>query len=499
MTAKVAVFRADASETIGAGHIVRTLALLSVVRNLGIHCILATRTESLPYVSTLSDQNIDILELQGTPDSEPAQLKNHLPEGCQWLSVDHYNRGEDFERACHGWAEKILALDDDPARFHSSALLTDPTPKDSELPYRKFVGPDCALLTGPSYALLRPEFLAARNRRNSQDQSSRPSLRRIFISMGGSDPLQATSTILGAIEHLDQSFEIDVVTAMQPQAECENLTAVALGASTVTFHSNLRTTAHLMEKADLSIGAGGSTSWERCCMGLPSIVVITAENQIPVAKYLEDAGALKIAGTADDIKAAQVSELINEFATDPSQLAEMGDKAWQICDGRGCERVASVMFPAKSIRGPVTLRPANLSDGDQILCWQTAPDARKYFRTPDVPTREQHMEWMSKKLGDPNCLLNIVETTDTTCGILRLDRIPESENSYEVSILIGQDFQGSGIGRAALEQAKFLISGSALVAEVDPANTPSQGLFLAAGFTTQDGRNFSTEPLISHE
>ena len=499
MTARIAVFRADASKVLGAGHIVRTLALLQAVRELDVHCILVTRNDSAPYLNTLNDQNIDVHYLEGAEETEPSQLKGILPEGCQWLVIDHYGRDQIFEKACSGWADNILALDDCASRFHCIDMLTDPTPKDPETTYRDFVGPSCKLLIGPSYVLLRPEFHASRKKRAANSNTQSTDLKRIFVNMGGSDPRNVTGTIIEAIAQVNNAFEVDVVLPIQPASECHAPQTKKVGRSTVTYHCNLKTTVHLMEKADLAIGASGSSSWERCCLGLPSIAIVTAENQTPVANYLEAAGALIVAGTVDEVRATHLAQTIEELAAEPTKLSQIGSQAWRICDGLGTLRITGSMFPVSSRFGAVTLRPATLSDADQILVWQMEPGTREFFRNPEVPTRDQHLDWLTRKLKGPDCLLNIVETDGVPCGFLRLEKDLDLVDCYEISILIAQAFQNGGVGKAALEQAKILLCGSTIKAEVDPANSRSQSLFRAAGYTTRDGRIFSLNPSAGHD
>jgi spore coat polysaccharide biosynthesis predicted glycosyltransferase SpsG len=89
--------------------------------------------------------------------------------------------------------------------------------------------------------------------------------------------------------------------------------------------------AQLMFEADLAVGAGGSTSWERCCLGLPTLLYVTADNQKEIAKNLEKLGAVRIVDSLkDDLQA-----ILNDF----NLWQNMSKQSKNICDGLGVQKV----------------------------------------------------------------------------------------------------------------------------------------------------------------
>jgi len=304
--------------------------------------------------------------------------------------------------------------------------------------------------------------------------------RRLLVSLGASDPWDITPSIVTAAAGLHMDLDV-VLGASSNQGDAIRETASQLGVE-VRIHTDVADMAGLMISADMAIGAGGSTSWERCCLGLPTLLVVTADNQCIVAKHLADDGAAEIVGSSPKLDPLAVATALRRLAESPVQLAAMSRAAFSACDGIGAGRVVVQIAAEHSSTGDsVTLRPADADDSRLVWGWQNEPHMRRHFRNPDPPGWDEHRHWFERHLNDPRAEMCIIELGGTACGLLRLDPLDE-DCRFEVSILISTRYQGQGVGTAGLKLAPLLLPWAELLADVKSDNTQSRGAFLAAGF-----------------
>ncbi len=277
----------------------------------------------------------------GSTQVEDAQACTPILAGQHpdWLVVDHYALDVTWERALSSHYRRLLVIDDLADRQHVCDLLLDQTFGRDPSDYGSLVPTDCRLLCGSPFALLRPEFAALRP--YSLQRRSKPVLRELLISLGGVDKDNATGQILEALRtcSLPDACRITVVMgstaprldAVRKQAmeEMPWPTRVLVGVSNM---------AQLMADSDLGIGAAGATSWERCCLGVPAIMLVLADNQRKVAQGLMHAGAALLL-TQGPEAAAQLAAWFESWCRDPAQLCRMSESAAGIVDGLGTNSV----------------------------------------------------------------------------------------------------------------------------------------------------------------
>jgi len=484
MSEQVAVFRCDASGQLGSGHVVRCLALADALRAAGWCCAFALAPGTAETVPALARSGHRLIEL-ADPAREAASLELALHQGCDLLVVDHYRRDAEFESACRPWASRILVIDDLANRRHDCDLLLDPTLGRKAADYAPHAPETCRMLLGPDFALLRPQFLAARTAALKR-RTSQHAIRRILVSLGGTDPSNLTGKVLRGIVLSGVEAAIDVVLGgTAPRLEEARAAASPLA---ISLHTAVEDMAGLMSDADLAVGAAGTTSWERCTLGLPSLMLVIADNQELVAQSLDQAGAAACLGRHETVTEEQLSAEVSALATNPVRLNAMAARAADLCDGRGTQRtMLALLRPAKSKLGdPVTLRLVSAADEAMILAWQRNPSTRRYARNPALPTADEHHAWMQARLADPDCMFAVVECAQVPAGVLRLDRKKEAGNTHEVSILVAPELHRQGLGICALALARQLLPGAELIAEVLPENEGSAKLFSLAGYRRYD-------------
>jgi UDP-2,4-diacetamido-2,4,6-trideoxy-beta-L-altropyranose hydrolase len=249
------------------------------------------------------------------------------------------------------------------------------------------------------------------------------------------------------------------------------------------LHSDQDATAMaaLMSGADLAIGAGGSMAWERCVLGLPTIMLTIADNQRDIVRELVGRGAAVLAGPGDEVSAPTIGAMVEELTGDPGRRAAMARTAARICDGRGAKRVATLLTGGQSRGGAgVKLRPSALTDRDTLFAWQQISGMRRYFKNPTPPTAAEHASWFAAVRADPRVRLFMITVGDVPAGTLRLE---ETEDGAQmVSILVAPDRLRRGLAGIALGLVHAMWPQSRFLAEIHAENSPSLALFSAAGY-----------------
>lgn len=315
-----AVFRADASAHLGGGHVMRCLALAAELKNSGWTCVFATRRGTRETVPALDRSGMPVTVLDRADNDEAAALRDRWPDGVDWLIVDHYERDAGFERACRPWARRVMAIDDVVGRPHGCDVLLDQTLGRRREDYEALVPVVCHTLLGPGYALLRPEFMAARAGA-LQRRATRSGAGRIMVSFGLTDPHRLAERARHGIARAGIDAEVEVADGSADAGEM----------------------ADAMSRADIAIGAAGGTSWERCCLGLPSVLVVVAENQRMIADALANAGAATVIGWYEDVAADDIARALRALVDDGARRRRMSESAARVCDGLGAARVREVL------------------------------------------------------------------------------------------------------------------------------------------------------------
>jgi UDP-2,4-diacetamido-2,4,6-trideoxy-beta-L-altropyranose hydrolase len=256
--------------------------------------------------------------------------------------VDHYGVDQRWERRMRGAAQRILVVDDLADRQHDCDLLLDQNlPPTMERRYDRLVPPSCQQFLGPRYALLREEFRELRTRLRTRSGE----IRRVLVMFGGGDPTNETGK---AVEGLRQAeiagLEADVVIGSL-SAHADRIRAQCAGLGWMKVYENTGEVAALMERADLSIGAGGTTSWERCMVGLPAVTLAIAENQVEVLQGLASVKAVRYLGWRESVGAEDIAKELLMLHSTPDVVKKMGEASSELAGaGDGVEAVAGAML-----------------------------------------------------------------------------------------------------------------------------------------------------------
>jgi RimJ/RimL family protein N-acetyltransferase len=253
-----------------------------------------------------------------------------------------------------------------------------------------------------------------------------------------------------------------------------------------------------MTGADLGIGAGGTTAYERAALGLPSVMLTLAENQRGIARLLTKAGAAVDAGPFDDGLALRLRALLPAILSDSAARVRLGTAAAGMIDGRGGLRImVESVEPIASKEGTlIRLRLAKVDDEAWLLDLQRQPCTRLYSRRPAIPSADEHHRWMNATLADPDRLLLIIEREGQAAGMIRLDRKPDEGGAprHEIAIAVDSQRNGTGLGGAALRLLRNLMPGAVFDAGILPGNDRSLALFKHAGFVALPGDLYRSTP-----
>lgn len=366
------LIRADASQLIGAGHVMRCLALAQAWRQRGAECEFISREHPGHLNSEIERRGFKVHALSYKVTGPQLEGQNPMAKGdadaythwlgatwqedaaacleltvlngsakVHWLVIDHYALDARWEAAIEKNVDRLMVIDDLANRLHVASLLLDQNLGRHKEDYLSWVNSDCLVMSGPRYALLRDEFATLRPT-SLLRRKSVAAPQKVVVSMGGVDQFDVTGQVLKVLAQYPSGIS-QVAVVMGAAAPWR--AQVEAFAKTMPMQTEVKTNvqnmAEIMADADLAIGAAGTTAWERCCLGLPSIVVVLAENQQVGAKALYDLGAVQCIFDMGKV-AEQLPNMIHEMLV-PGNLQKMARQAANITDGLGVERVIEML------------------------------------------------------------------------------------------------------------------------------------------------------------
>ena len=461
MTINVLI-RADASHDIGTGHIMRCITLAKALKKQSVDVTFVSRhlpenlqdsLESEGFtVKLLSyslDQNIDELQHAhwlGASQLQDAQATAEIitNEIFDWVVTDSYALDYRWHQAIRPYTKKIMVIDDIADRKHDCDLLLDQNYYlDMESRYTDKVPADCQLLTGPKYALLREEFSELRKFATIRSGD----VKQILVNFGGIDPENYTAKVIKALANINKyKFDVDVVIGTQhPQKNQIQQLCSQLG---YELHIQTNKMAELMLEADLAIGAGGSTTWERCCLGLPSITIPIAENQEELVINIAEVGVIYYPKIKGDFK-SEIETHINALLGNPSLRKNISFVALNFVRANGVKDVASCL-----LKNEISLKKTSINDLEKLFLWRNHIDIRNVSKNKNKIDFESHKIWFMKVLNDPSKHIFIaydsIENEDL--GVLRFDIV---NKVAEISVYLNPEkTHPSGLGTKILKSGE---------------------------------------------
>lgn len=321
------VIRADGDRHLGTGHVMRMFALAEATPAV----LVAARLDEA-LARRLEEVGAEIVRIEVDPGSEDdarATLAIAHARAARWIASDGYGFGDAYQRVIHEGGVRHLLVDDFGHAEHYVAdlvLNTNAYAREDFYPRR---APHTRLLIGPAYTLLRREFLAT-------ERAEIPG--RVLVTMGGADPVDATTWVVDALERIEVDAEVIVGPANPNRAALE-----ARASPSIRILGPIRDMARHMAEASLAIASAGTTTYELCSLGVPTILTVLADNQVRVAGALGGQGAALDVGWHRTLDAEALAATVRALLDDAPRRATLAARARALVDGRGVERVMMAM------------------------------------------------------------------------------------------------------------------------------------------------------------
>jgi UDP-2,4-diacetamido-2,4,6-trideoxy-beta-L-altropyranose hydrolase len=354
------VIRTDASTSIGSGHVLRCLVLADALRFRGDEIIFVSRRLSGNLFNLINAKSYDLIALnppdhQTDNNSHDTYIENlgvsslqdaketiefirKLAVKVDLLIVDHYSLDFVWESRLREYVEKILVIDDLAINNHDADYLLnqDYLPNHNVL-YKGLIPEHCKLFLGLKYAILDPAY-----KQGPKRVSRSGNIRKILIFYGSSDLTNETDKALSVLKASDyQHIDVNAVIGFTNQHR-DLLERNYSDTNHIRLIGSLSNLSAIMAESDLYVGAGGITVIEALSMGLPSLVTITAENQVPSIRHLHDNGYLTCLGSAADVNEQIFKTMVDDkLLSNPQTVRYQSDRGMQLVDADGINRLVA--------------------------------------------------------------------------------------------------------------------------------------------------------------
>lgn len=479
------LIRADASATTGTGHVMRMVAIAQAWRALGGMVVLAA-FELVPHArDRMRAAGAEIAPLgarAGTAADAAETVRLATALGASWIAADGYAFDRAYFATLGQSGVRVLALDD-----HGHALdapcdiLLRPG---AVVPTAGGVGSAArVVLAGPRYALLREEVASAVSRNDSLPPTRAT---RWLVAFGGTDPGNLSTRLWDALDLVGPGVHTRIVIGgghPHRAALLDRARRPRSGAASVDVQVDVVDIATEMAGADLAISAAGGTSLELAALGVPSVLIVAADNQRAQADALAHAGAALV----PDCRGSDLRTLVDvaaDLAEDAGRRREMARRGRELVDGRGAKRVATRLAAAE-----IALSAASPEDAQMLWAWANEPAARAAsFSDTPIPW-ETHVAWLERRLADSTRTTWIAsDRMGHAVGVVRLD--PRPDGAMEISINLGREHRGVGVGKAVIRRATdraAALGVTRLAARIKRTNAPSLAAFVAADYERAPG------------
>ncbi len=507
------IFRVDASSKIGTGHVMRCLTLAKVLKKQGAKCSFICRDQKNNLINKIKAEKFKVTVLKFPKkvlkskisknnskkysnwlsvdfDDDAFQTINALNnKEVDWLIVDHYGIEKKWEKKLRPKVKNLMVIDDLANRNHDCDLLVDQNlVRNFKIRYKNILPKFCKTFLGPEYALLQNEY---RDFYSTAPTKIGP-VNNILVYFGGTDLYNLTESVLDAFLKLNRKDIFLNVVVNSNNPNIQKFLELSKHHKNIKIICDLISLAPLMLRADISIGACGATTWERCCLGLPSLVITVAENQKQIAKELNKQGIIRWLGHYNKISKKSIYQALEIYSN--QNLKNWSEACKLVTDGYGALKVAAnITLNPKSV---LKARSAKNNDETLLLRWANDPLVRKNSFNPNIIPSEAHHIWFNKRIKNPDYYKILIVETKEALPIGQV-RIEKKKNKGIIDYSLAEFARGKKIANIMLNTAlkKFKNMGiTNFFAEVKKNNKASSKVFKKAGFkikTTPD-KNFIT-------
>lgn len=466
------VFRLDASAAIGLGHLKRCGALAEALIGLGCECRFLWRDLGFDCATVIHNAGAVSTQMYASEAGESfdwqtdanAFLSSNCGRSVDWVIIDHYALDRKWHEHIKAALRCQIAVIDDLADrpLGGEVLIDQNYHPDHSVKYSSRLLPGTRLLGGPRYALLGSDYARARR------YSFSDKVKSIGLFMGGSDPANSSCAALDAVDAAGFTAPVEIVsTSANPHLETLRTRCAARDDTRLLV--DLPTLADFFARHDLQIGAGGSASWERFCIGVPSIIAGFAENHDQLLVPLAEMGVAKTLSIGWSV--ADLAHCIQALVESPAERQRLCENGKEMVDGAGSIRTAITLTAAQ-----LQLRQAHADDCAMAFEWRNHPAVRLASRQQQPIKFADHASWFQQTLDSSSRQLFVGAIGHLAVGFIRLDEI--EPDCLEVSFYLDPSLHGLGLGACLLSSVEKSVSpGTLIFGEVLPENQKSEHLF----------------------
>ena len=510
-----AVFRVDASLKIGTGHVMRCLTLASLLKKNFVDVSFLCREHKGNLINYILENgfHVHVLKESIEPTSKETNYAEWLGVSYEqdanetieflknmhidWMIVDHYSIDIKWEKLVSPYYKKLMVIDDLANRKHYCDILLDQTYKRKEKDYKSLTNHEAILLLGPKYALLRSEFSKLRN--SSLGKKRNKTIKNILVYLGGIDSENLTESVLDKLKSCNISETTQITVLMGSQAPF--LSKIKKVVKKLPLSAKIKVDskhiAEIMSNADLSIGASGTTTWERCCLGLPSIQFCISDNQKFISQVLSRDNVIKLIDSVN-----QIPDLINDY---PNWMFESSKLSAQICDGDGANRIFNKMsdyeFEINEHSNVELCNYINLKDDEKrlVLEMRNHASVRVWMTNNEIISEKEHQKFLESLEDAKTKKYFLVKKKGTIIGSISFVNLKYGE-STDFGIYVNPHINFQGAGRLLESTAAIfafkVLNVKKIFLEVFEDNVRAIDFYKRAGFKILDTKEVSQKIII---
>ena len=507
------VFRADASSTIGGGHIYRCLTLAHAIKRQAAEQ--QKVQQKIVFVCHLSQGHMtDLIKAQGfevlsvekplcTADMRQVLIELQQQYTIDWLIIDHYKINVHYQKQLKPLVKNLMIIDDLANRAHHCDLLFDQSLNRHPSDYQPWLtSNECGIICGSQFALLREEFSTLKPQAMIKRKSFN-SINKVLIAISATDPDNICGQVINELEKLpsdskSKNWQYTIVITSKAQYLESLKHQIARSPLNIELKLDVNNMAELMLEHDIAIAAAGGAMLERCAMGLPSIIIGVVDNQNHIISELKKAQiAIDVMDKSE--LTSQLNSVLGKLQNiDNTSYQVLAKKAFGICRGDGADYVAGQLHIKNHFHNNY-LQTVTSSHCQLIFDWQQHPKTRAYSRNPNPPTWDEHQSWFTKTIKNEQVSFYLLMHQGKPAGFVRLNpafleqdsnqQIEREKTAKEVSIAIAPECHGKGLGVIALNLLILLHRDIKLLAFIDTNNIASVKAFERAGFKPHSQTN----------
>jgi len=513
--------RTDASSEMGSGHVMRSLTLANALCELGHKVVFICKEHDSNLINKIMDSGYEVKGIFTTSGNDVDSSLAHAEwlGGTQeddaektiaamnsvevdWMIVDHYAIDECWHKKIRSYVKRILVIDDLGDRKHDCDILLDQNLGATKEKYQELVPKECELLLGPEYALLRPEFVQWRERSLERRKYVKEP-KNILVSLGGVDPQNITTNVIKELSNISALTDAKVNVVLGSQTP--HIKAVEMAAKKsrleVDVYIDTSHMAELMSQADLAIGASGSSSWERCSLGLPTINYVIADNQKPIAKELAKSGASITIQSTEDLSVAigKLKESLSAFSMASAELV-YGMGVLRVID-KLCFNYFTISTNNFDLKVK-DLKKLSRQKIIEVLEARNHPEVRANMFNKNIISLEEHLAFIENLLADTTSRHFFVSQDEKFVGVVNLRDIDWMNKSASFGIYANLLNKVDMAGEKLMVAADFVIKKmglSLITLMVESKNHKAQNLYEKWGYKVVGSKKVNGFLYINYE